>query len=384
MNTPAGPIGPRAGAGARGGARSLSLPVVASSATAQTELPGCLWIVRFDGAGRAAPGGAGDLERLGARDEGYLWLHMDLTDIRTRPFIAQLRALSEAAQDALCEPVDHQYLEFSDMTVCGALLDRERALSGPTSQTDYVRFAMGRDYLLTARRRPMSCVEATRIAVDRGAIVDSPLALFESMAGFLLDELRDLTGQVSAMFDRAEDLIIDQRSREARALLGAARRDSVRLTRQVGGLASTLARLEDVDDDMEEQGAEFRETGARLTQHIDAHKQEMQALQERARLLQDELNAMLNLETNDRLYILTVVTTLLLPATFVTGFFGMNLKNLPFAEDEVGLIYVSLMCIIASAAVLFMMRRMGLTNPREEESTPGPSEAPSRPADSNL
>jgi zinc transporter len=88
--------------------------------------------------------------------------------------------------------------------------------------------------------------------------------------------------------------------------------------------------------------------------------------------------------SDDRLYILTVVTTLLLPATFVTGFFGMNLKNLPFAEDDTGLVYVSIMCVIASAAVLMMIRRMGLTNPREEESRPGPSETPDRPADSNL
>lgn len=370
--------------GGRNGTRSLSLPTVATSPATHSDIPGCLWIIRFDGAGRAAPGAERDIERVGSADEGYLWLHMDLTDIRARPFINQMRALTEAAQEALCEPVDHQYLEFSDMSVCGALLDRERALSGPTSQTDYVRFAMGRDYLVTARRRPMSCVEATRIAVDRGATIESPLALFETMAGFLLDELRDLTGQVGAMFDRAEDFIIDQRSRDARALLGAARRDAVRLTRQVGGLASTLSRLEDVEGDADEHDSDFREAGARLTQHIDALKQEMQSLQERARLLQDELNAMLNLETNDRLYILTVVTTLLLPATFVTGFFGMNLKNLPFAEEDTGIVYVSLMCVIASAAVLMMIRRMGLTNPREEESRPGPSETPSRPADTNV
>lgn len=377
-----GPLGSRRSD--RGGSRTHSLSTAASGSTAYPELPGCLWIIRFDSAGRAAPAVASSLEQLGSMDQGYLWVHMDLTDIRSRPIIGQIQALSEAAQEALCEPVDHQYLEFSDMTICGALLDRERALSGPTSQTDYVRFAMGRDYIVTARRRPMSCIEATRIAVDRGAIIQSPIALFEIMAGFLLDELRDVTSQVGAMFDRAEDLIIDQSSRDARALLGAARRDAVRLTRQVGGLSSTLARLEDVEGEDEEYGADFRESGARLNQHSEALKQEMQSLQERARLLQDELNAMLNLETNDRLYILTVVTTLLLPATFVTGFFGMNLKNLPFSEDDSGLVYVSIMCVIASSAVLMMIRRMGLTNPRDEESQPGRSTVSSRPADTNL
>lgn len=382
MNMTGAPSGIRGGA--RGGGRALSLPTLASNPAARPDLPGCLWLIRFDRLGCATPGGLEDLEQLERMNEGYLWLHMDLTDVRARPFIGQIEALSDTARDAICDPVDHQYLEFSDMIICGALLDRERALSGPTSRTDYVRFAIGRNYLLTARRRPMNCIETTRISVDRGLNVETPLSLFELMTGSLIDELRDITGQVSAMFDSAEDLIIDQRSREARALLGAARREAVRLTRQVGGLSSTLIRLEDVEDDTEEDSAEVKETGARLTQHIDALKQEMLSLQERARLLQDELNAMLNLETNDRLYILTVVTTLLLPATFVTGFFGMNLKNLPFAEDDAGLIYVSIMCVIASAAVLMTIRRMGLTNPREEESSPRRSATSVRPADTNL
>jgi zinc transporter len=36
---------------------------------------------------------------------------------------------------------------------------------------------------------------------------------------------------------------------------------------------------------------------------------------------------------------LPLVTTLWLPATFVTGFFGMNTKNLPFADNEYGTSY---------------------------------------------
>jgi len=188
--------------------------------------------------------------------------------------------------------------------------------------------------------------------------------------GFLLDELLELTKQVGASFDRAEDLVIDQRGGNARALLGAARRDAVRLSRQIGGLTSTLSRLEDIEDASDDrEDGELSETASRLTQHTEALRQEMQSLQERARLLQDE-NALLNLETNDRLYVLTVVTTLLLPATFVTGFFGMNLKNLPFAEDDGGLIYVSIICAMASGAILLLMRRFGLTDPKEEESRP--------------
>jgi len=350
-------------------------------------IPGCLWIIRFDAQGHAEPGTMADVERIGEPGGGFVWLHMDLTDVRARPYIARLPTLSESARTALCDPVDHQYLEYSDELVSGALLDHERTLAGPASRTDYLRFAIGDAFFVSARRRPMSCVETTRNALSRGARAESPIALFEMMTDFLIDELVRMTNDIGAAFDRVEDLVIDGRGRKARPMLGAARRDAVRLSRQVGGLASTLARLEAIEDDPDERpDNELRETASRLVQHTDSLAREMLSLQERARLLQDELNAILNLETNDRLYVLTVVTTLLLPATFVTGFFGMNLKNLPFSESEEGAVYATILCVVAAGVVLLLMRRWGLTNPREaEEDRPRPgSGAPSRPADANL
>ncbi|WP_281806124.1 CorA family divalent cation transporter [Methylocystis echinoides] len=305
--------------------------------------------------------------------------------MRARPLIGQIAALSENAREALCEPLDHQYLEYAEGLVSGALLDHERTLLGPTSRTDYLRFAIGQTFIVTARRRPMSSVESARNMIGRGIAVESPLALFEVMATDVVDELSRMSNDVGTAFDRAEDLIIDGRCRKARPLLGAGRRDAVRLSRHVGGLVSTLARLEDIEDDPEDPtDNELRKMASRLVQHTESLGRDMQSLQDRARLLQDELNAMLNLETNDRLYVLTVVTTLLLPATFVTGFFGMNLKNLPFSESEEGTVYATLICILAAGIVLVLMRRWGLTSDADsEESRPrGPAPA-SRPADEN-
>lgn len=345
----------------------------------QPDIPGCLWIIRFDAQGRGAPGRIEDYETLGRSPEGFVWLHMDLTDVRARPLLGRLAALSDSAREALCDPVDHQYLEYSEGLMSGALLDHERTLAGPASRFDYLRFAIGERFVVTARRRPMSSVEAARGAIARGIPVESPLALFELMATHLVDELSRMANDVGAAFDKTEDLVIDGRGRQARPVLGAGRRDAVRLSRQVGGLVSTLARLEDIVDDPDDaRDNELREMAARLVQHTESLGRDMQALQDRARLLQDELNAILNLETNDRLYVLTVVTTLLLPATFVTGFFGMNLKNLPFAENDEGVIYATLVCVVAAGAVLLLMRRWGLTDSdASEESRPrGPSPPP--------
>lgn len=348
------------------------------------DIPGCLWFVRFSGAGEAEAGTLVDFENIGAPREGFVWLHMDLADVRTRPLLARIAALSEDARGSLCDPVDHQHLEYSEGMVSGALLDYERDLSGPTSRTDYVRFASGASFFISARRLPMDSVEATRVAIDRGARLTSPIHLFELLTDALIDGLARKAAELGAAFDRVEDRIIDQRGRQARPALSAARRDAVRLARQISGLSATVARLEAIEEEVGEQrDNDLRESAARLVQHAGALTQDVTSLQERARLLQDELNAILSLETNDRLYALTVTTMLLLPATFVTGYFGMNTKNLLFAEDENGTFYATILCVLASATALFLMRRWGLAGAPESEDQK-PATRSDRPADRSF
>jgi zinc transporter len=64
--------------------------------------------------------------------------------------------------------------------------------------------------------------------------------------------------------------------------------------------------------------------------------------------------------TNRSLSLLTGVTTLLLPPTFLTGLFGMNVKGLPFTDDEFGLIYALAMRVLSSLAMYVAVRRMGI------------------------
>jgi Mg2+ and Co2+ transporter CorA len=53
-----------------------------------------------------------------------------------------------------------------------------------------------------------------------------------------------------------------------------------------------------------------------------------------------------------------VVTTVLLPATFVTGYFGMNTGGMLWAGNEAthGSIFATLLCLAAAAVTLLLLR----------------------------
>jgi zinc transporter len=73
-----------------------------------------------------------------------------------------------------------------------------------------------------------------------------------------------------------------------------------------------------------------------LAQKLDAIDSEVGSVRERARPLLDEMAAKMTDITSRRLFTLSIVTACLLPPTLVTGFFGMNTKDMPFQTTDDG------------------------------------------------
>lgn len=324
---------------------------------------GCAWILQFNGDGRAEAGAVDDLPGAGgAQGDGFVWAHLDRADTRAHSLMADLSFLTDDARAALGGAIEHQYVEQADALVFGAIVDHVQSLDGPTFDSDYLRFALGPGFLITARRRPLHGAEATRVALARGATAATPVALFETIVSAICDCTAGMMRAIAADLDRIEDnVVLEGRGRDQRGPLGFRRREVVRLARQISGLQSTLLRLEEA---VEESAArDLVDAAISLAQRADALARDVANLQDRSRMLLDEINAILTMEANDRLYMLTVVTALLLPATFVTGFFGMNTKNLFFSDSEHGTLLAALLCLAVSIVALVVMRRMGLTQP---------------------
>lgn len=97
----------------------------------------------------------------------------------------------------------------------------------------------------------------------------------------------------------------------------------------------------------------------RLADRLESLDHEMHTLQERARLLLDEVAARQADETNRSLRALSIITALLLPGSVVAGIFGMNTKDLPFTDTEGGFWFAVLAGIAATAIFYWVLKRVG-------------------------
>lgn len=329
---------------------------------------GAMWFIHFDENGNINRGREIDLNNYDINLNGFFWIHMNIKDVRSAPLLKKIKFLTESGLEALIDEIDHQYLENLENLICGVLLDHQYFPSSVLNQTDYLRFAFNQKYIITAQSSAIECIEQSKEFLKKNTSIKTTSDLFELLVGFLIVKTAKISLDVNSTLDQAEDLIIDRSARTARPKLGDARRNAVRLSRQINGVVSTLERLEIEPSEAEDVFSEaLNETGARLVQQAQAVTREVISIQDKARFLQDELNSMLNLRTNDQLYVLTTLTTLLLPATFVTGYFGMNTKDLLFTNTDNGSLYASAICLFVSAIILVFMRIIGLTYNRNDD-----------------
>src|SRR5207245_2617016 len=136
------------------------------------------------------------------------------------------------------------------------------------------------------------------------------------------------------------------------------RRTCVRLHRQLTGLRVLFHRLDQKNTDHLTPG--LRIQAGKLAQRLDGLDHDIVELRERSRLLEEELHFKMEEESNRHLHTLSIVTTMLLPPTLVTGIFGMNTKGLPLTDVESGFLWAALLMVLSSLAAYMIMKRIGI------------------------
>jgi magnesium transporter len=62
-------------------------------------------------------------------------------------------------------------------------------------------------------------------------------------------------------------------------------------------------------------------------------------------------------QTNQVMKVLTILSTIALPALVVSGFYGMNVKGLPAADSAYGVVLVILLMVGCTALLLYLLKR---------------------------
>jgi zinc transporter len=204
----------------------------------------------------------------------------------------------------------------------------------------------------------LTSVEAVRQRIETGHRFASPVELLAAIVAQIAATIELVVEEQAGAIDHIEDTVLKDPAPDDRVRLGAARLTSVRIHRRLNGLRGLFRRLSSVQSDG--LMADLRAAAGPLAQRLDELDHEVIELRDRARLLQEELSARVAEETNRHLHVLSIVTTLLLPPTVVTGLFGMNLEGIPFSSRGAGFWWALGAAVCSSAAAAWVLSVIGV------------------------
>ncbi len=303
-------------------------------------------------------GGADPLLPGSELPEDDVWMHLDYSSPHAYEWIKSTPLLPDGVRDSLQGDSSRPKLVKAN----GGMLLTLRCINANEGQRpDHmvaIRFYISDRIIVSTRRRRVHAVEAI---VEDLAKRMGPL----NTADWLVDLCEHITEQAGDFIDELQEKIalleehlLNERTidrvdlADMRRLLIISRRYlapqrdlfSRLANEKVGWLeADDLRRLQEIADRL-----------GRWLEDLDASIA-------RTSLLADEVNARLTEAMTRRTYMMSIMAMVFLPATFLTGLFGVNLGGIPGGGSEIGfLVFVSLLIALISGLATWLWRHRWL------------------------
>lgn len=291
----------------------------------------------------------------------FLWLHFNLAHNGSERWLRQHAGVSEAFYEALHDGSHSSRIEHVDDRLIAVLNDVHFDFSYDPSDISTLWVEAAPHLMVSARRQPLRSIDRLRTAVRGGAAPSSTVELLVHLLRDQGDVLVAIVRSLNVKANTIEDTLLAGRVDGRASELGALRRLIVRLQRVLAPEPAALVRMLQhppgwiVAGDVQDIRAAGEEFAVVL--------RDMAALQERIKLLQEEIATVVNEENNRSLFILTIVTVLVLPINIVSGLLGMNVGGLPLAQHPHGFwiilgVVVAITVVAAWIIVARIRRRM--------------------------
>ncbi len=297
--------------------------------------------------------GPGDIEA--ALDLGVLWLHFDGANSHARTWIADWERLPQDARERLLEDDDRCRADRYGAGIVGVVSDLHYNFDFDPDHIGSLRFYLDAGVIVSLRREPLSASDGLRRALRGGLDVGGTGTLLATIFQCQAETLEGIAARLARELAQTEDQVLAGRRQDQRSQLGRLRRLAVRLHRSFAPVARVLRRLGRnlphwIDD---AEHTLLREAAEAFAEVVD----DLEAMQEQAKLLQEELVARTAEETGRNLFLLSIVTAVFMPLTLITGIFGMNVAGLPGLQDGTAFAWVMLGMVVVGVVTLVVLRR---------------------------
>ena len=272
-------------------------------------------------------------------DTAYLWCHVNLASESGARWIRQFANLPDQLVSSFCDRNEENGVYAFGSGLMLVIEDRLKNFNNDPLDLGPLHVWVDQKRIITARWHPLAAPDRLRFRLQVGTAPRTPVGLAIELISEIVTDLETIGRKTVTSIDDLEDRVLDNDLAGVAADLGAARRQIIRLRRQVLPLRQAIARS--VAQLPAWASAEENTHIDALLARTERAGNEIIEAQEQARILQEENSARTAERTNSIMYMLTISTVVFMPLNLITGYFGMNVQGIPGVGQDGGFEWVT-------------------------------------------
>ncbi|PZP55237.1 MAG: zinc transporter ZntB [Micavibrio aeruginosavorus] len=275
------------------------------------------------------------------RNVGLAWVHINDSDFEARAWIEkEIYYLDRIILDALLAEETHpRYIDYQD----GMLLILRGVNLNPDQEPEdmvSLRIWIDSHRIITVERRKVQTIRDIDRRLEEKTGPKNAGEFLTMLTGHLFDHIDDAMTRLHDQLDALEDKLQDNPEAVSQRDVSALRRQAMTFHRYIAPQRDVInhLRLSNSAWIPPIHKRIFSEHSDKVNQMIES----LDFLKDRALIVYDELTSLTNLKTNKNLYLLSGITTIFMPLSFITGLLGMNVMDIPGAHAPHAFAYIAI------------------------------------------
>lgn len=285
--------------------------------------------------------------------DGFSWLHLrsDATDS-----ISRLQAID--VDPRVIEAITADETRPRMQVIAGGVLINLRGVNtNPGSDPEdmvSIRVWFKDNFIVSARRRArkLLSIEDIRQRIEDGTGPKSPGEFIVMLTEYMANRINDVVDSIDEELSKVESDLDDNYNKEIQHQLTQIRKQTATIRRYLAPQREALAELYRSRSYLSEQDSHSLQY---QTDRITHYVEDLDLAKERALVLYGELQNRIAEQQNSRMYLLSIVATIFLPLSFLTGVFGMNVAGLPGIENTDAFVFLVIGMVFTALFIIGIM-----------------------------
>jgi zinc transporter len=284
-----------------------------------------------------------------------LWVHFDYSSPEAVDWITNKSEIDSIAIDALLTEETRPRTTILNDSILIALRGVNLNPNSKPEDMVSIRLYISTHLIISTRKRDILSVAEIIEILKKGIGPKSSSEFLTELIYRVTDRMEDVINQIEDRTNALEENLIDSTDLKFRNEILSVRREIIILRRYLFPQKEALNKLynDKITWINEYERIEIRETNDQLMRHIE----ELDTIRDKVSLIQEELANSLSDQVNKKMYILSIISAIFLPLTFLTGLLGINIGGIPGAQNDNAFYIFSIILVMVTSVQFYIFKK---------------------------